>query len=52
MQGCGPLFGGEAPEVRYIRFEQMLLLGDQTAVGAVASVTSFGVVNFVVETNH
>ena len=29
---------GEASEVRDIRFEQTLLLDDQTAVGAVASI--------------
>ena len=43
---------GERSEVRDIRFEQALLLDDQTPVGAVASVASPGVANFVVETNH
>jgi polyketide synthase 5 len=41
---------GEASEVRDIRFEQALLLDDQTALGAVASVRSPGVVDFGVET--
>jgi len=43
---------GEAAEIRDICFEQMLLLDDQTAVGAIASTTSPGVANFVVETNQ
>ena len=43
---------GEESEVRDIRFEQMLLLDEQTPVGAIATVASPGVVNFVVETNH
>ncbi|MCV7076907.1 sulfolipid-1 biosynthesis phthioceranic/hydroxyphthioceranic acid synthase [Mycobacterium szulgai] len=41
---------GAAAEVRDIRFEQMLLLDDRTEIGAVASVDSPGVANFVVET--
>ncbi len=41
---------GEASEVRDIRFEEMLLLDEETPVGAVASVTSPGIVNFAVET--
>lgn len=41
---------GESSEVRDIRFEQMLLLDDETPLSAVASVTSPGVVDFVVET--
>ncbi len=41
---------GEGSEVRDIRFEQMLLLDDKTPVFALASVTSPGVVDFVVET--
>ena len=41
---------GEASEVRDIRFEQMLLLDDETPVGAVASVVSPGVLDFAVET--
>ena len=41
---------GEGSEVRDIRFEQMLLLEDKTPVFALASVTSPGVVDFVVET--
>jgi polyketide synthase 5 len=43
---------GEASEVHDIRFEQALLLDDQTAVGAVASIASPGVANFAVETNR
>jgi polyketide synthase 5 len=41
---------GEASEVRDINFEQMLLLDDETPVGAVATVESPGVVTFVVDT--
>ena len=41
---------GEGSEVRDIRFEQMLLLDDKTPVFALASATSPGVVDFVVET--
>ena len=43
---------GEAAEVRDIRFEQALLLDEQTTVGASASVSSPGVVDFTVETNQ
>jgi acyl transferase domain-containing protein/NADPH:quinone reductase-like Zn-dependent oxidoreductase/acyl carrier protein len=43
---------GEASEVHDIRFEQMLLLDEQTAVTAVASVEAPGVVDFVVETEQ
>jgi polyketide synthase 5 len=43
---------GEASEVRDIRFEQALLLDDQTTVGAAASVASPGVVDFTVQTNQ
>jgi acyl transferase domain-containing protein/acyl carrier protein len=43
---------GDASELRDIRFEQMLLLDDQTPVTAVASVEAPGVVTFEVETNH
>lgn len=43
---------GEAAEVRDIRFEQTLLLDDQSSVGVVASVASPDVANFVVETNR
>ena len=43
---------GDASEVRDIRFEQMLLLDEQTPVTAVASVEAPGVVTFEVETNH
>ena len=41
---------GEACEVRDINFEQMLLLDDETPVGAVATVEAPGVVTFVVDT--
>ncbi|MCV7195507.1 sulfolipid-1 biosynthesis phthioceranic/hydroxyphthioceranic acid synthase [Mycobacterium angelicum] len=41
---------GEASEVRDIRFEQMLLLDEQTPVGAVASMAGDGVAAFEVET--
>ena len=43
---------GDASELRDIRFEQMLLLDEQTPVTAVASVEAPGVVAFEVETNH
>jgi polyketide synthase 5 len=43
---------GEASEVRDIRFEQALLLDEQTTVGASASVSAPGVVDFTVETNQ
>ena len=43
---------GEASEVRDIRFEQALLLDEQTTVGASASLSSPGVVDFAVETNQ
>ncbi|QUR67340.1 sulfolipid-1 biosynthesis phthioceranic/hydroxyphthioceranic acid synthase [Mycobacterium spongiae] len=41
---------GEQSEVRNIRFEQMLLLDDETPVGAVASVRAAGLATFDVET--
>jgi polyketide synthase 5 len=43
---------GEACEVRDIRFEQALLLDEQTPVGASATLSSPGVVDFTVETNQ
>ena len=43
---------GEACEVRDIRFEQMLLLDDETPVSAVASVDAPGVADFAVETDE
>lgn len=43
---------GEASEVRDIRFEQALLLDEQTVVGASASVSSPGVAAFAVETDE
>ena len=43
---------GEAAEVRDIRFEQALLLDEQTTVGALASVETPGVLNFTVESNQ
>ncbi|PIB76228.1 sulfolipid-1 biosynthesis phthioceranic/hydroxyphthioceranic acid synthase [Mycobacterium celatum] len=42
---------GEAAEVRDIRFEQALRLDEETTVGASASVSSPGVLDFSVETN-
>lgn len=41
---------GEGSGVRDIRFEQMLLLADETPVFSLASATSPGVLDFVVET--
>ena len=43
---------GDACEVRDIRFEQMLLLDEETPVSAVASGTSPGVFHFGVETDQ
>ena len=43
---------GEAAEVRDIRFEQALLLDEQTTIGASASSSSPGVVGFTVETTQ
>ena len=43
---------GEASEVRDIRFEQLLLLDEETPVGVTATVEAPGVVPFVVETNQ
>ena len=43
---------GDASEVRDVRFEQMLLLDEQTPVTAVASVEAPGVVTFEVQTNQ
>jgi polyketide synthase 5 len=43
---------GEASEVRDIRFEQALRLDEQTTVGASASLSSPGVLDFTVETNQ
>ena len=43
---------GEAAEVRDIRFEQTLLLDEQTTVGVSAMVASPGVVDFTAETNQ
>ena len=43
---------GEGAEARDIRFEQALLLDEQTTVGAVASLETPDEVNFVVETNQ
>jgi polyketide synthase 5 len=42
---------GEASEVRDIRFEQALLLDEETVVGASASMSSPGVAAFTVETD-
>jgi polyketide synthase 5 len=43
---------GEQSEVRDIRFEEMLLLDDETPAGAVASVEAPGVAAFVVRTDQ
>ncbi|MCV7409101.1 sulfolipid-1 biosynthesis phthioceranic/hydroxyphthioceranic acid synthase [Mycobacterium florentinum] len=43
---------GDASEVRDIRFERMLLLDDQTALSADASVQAPGVVSFAVQTDE
>jgi polyketide synthase 5 len=43
---------GEAAEVCDLRFEQALLLDEQTTIGASASVASPGVVEFTVATNQ
>jgi polyketide synthase 5 len=43
---------GEAAEVRDIRFEQALLLDEQTTVGASAALSSPDSVDFTVETNQ
>ncbi|BBX88745.1 polyketide synthase [Mycolicibacterium boenickei] len=43
---------GEDSEVRDIRFEQALLLGEQTVVGASASMSAPGVAAFTVETDE
>ncbi|WP_343602342.1 sulfolipid-1 biosynthesis phthioceranic/hydroxyphthioceranic acid synthase, partial [Mycobacterium sp.] len=43
---------GEAAQVHDIRFEQALLLDEQTTVGASASLSSPGAVDFVVESNQ
>ena len=43
---------GEDSEVRDIRFEQLLLLNDETPVAAVATVEAPGVVEFEVETDQ
>ena len=43
---------GDESEVRDIRFEEMLLLDEETSVGCVASVESSGVAAFVVQTDQ
>jgi acyl transferase domain-containing protein/acyl carrier protein len=43
---------GPGSEVRDVRFEQMLMLDDETSVSAVASVEDAGIVDFVVETDR
>ncbi|MGH3583887.1 MAG: acyltransferase domain-containing protein, partial [Mycobacterium sp.] len=43
---------GETSEVRDIRFEQALLLDEQTTVGATASLSAPGVLDFTVETSQ
>ncbi|CAM3499766.1 sulfolipid-1 biosynthesis phthioceranic/hydroxyphthioceranic acid synthase [Mycobacterium colombiense] len=43
---------GETAEIQDIRFEQALLLDEQTTIGASASLSSPGVVDFTVESNQ
>ena len=43
---------GDAAEVRDVRFEQMLLLEDETEVSWVATAETPGALAFVVETNR
>lgn len=43
---------GEASEVRDVRFEQLLLLDEQTSIGASATVEASGLVTFAVETDE
>ncbi|WP_232000688.1 sulfolipid-1 biosynthesis phthioceranic/hydroxyphthioceranic acid synthase [Mycobacterium kyorinense] len=43
---------GDRVEVRDIRFEQVLMLDEQTTVGASASLSSPGTLDFAVETNQ
>jgi acyl transferase domain-containing protein/acyl carrier protein len=43
---------GPGSEVRDVRFEQMLMLDDETSVSAVASVEDAGIVDFLVETDR
>ncbi|MCV7196595.1 sulfolipid-1 biosynthesis phthioceranic/hydroxyphthioceranic acid synthase [Mycobacterium angelicum] len=43
---------GEASEVRDIRFEQMLLVRDETPIGVTATAVAPGVVEFAVETTQ
>ena len=45
-------YSASASEVRDIRFEEMLLLDDETPVGAVATVEAPGGATFVVETDQ
>ena len=49
--GCGARALGEESEVRDIRFEQTLLLDDETPVSAGAMVDAPGVLDFTVETH-
>jgi acyl transferase domain-containing protein/acyl carrier protein len=50
LASAAEMLGPDA-EVRDVRFEQMLLLDDQTPVSAVASMKDAGVAEFVVETD-
>jgi acyl transferase domain-containing protein/acyl carrier protein len=43
---------GPGSEVRDVRFEQMLMLDDETSVSVVAAVEDAGIVDFVVETDR
>ncbi|OYN74809.1 polyketide synthase [Mycolicibacterium sphagni] len=51
LAAAGAVLGSSA-EVRDIRFEQALLLDEHTSVGATASLSSPGVVEFVVESDQ
>ena len=50
--GAARVMFGEASEVRDIRFEQMLLLGETTLIGTDATVRAPGVAEFLVETEE
>ncbi|MCV7028980.1 sulfolipid-1 biosynthesis phthioceranic/hydroxyphthioceranic acid synthase [Mycobacterium sherrisii] len=51
LAGAAQIFGPDA-EVRDVRFEQMLLLDDETPVSAVASIKDAGVAAFAVDTDR
>lgn len=51
LAGAAEIFGPDA-EVRNVRFEQMLLVDDETPVSAVASIKDAGVAEFAVDTDR